>query len=58
MPQENMDYHSQHSCISYGYFLFFFAGEKGRLAFEKMDKICCELREAMYQEAEIEITIF
>ncbi|XP_032074173.1 RIPOR family member 3 [Thamnophis elegans] len=33
-------------------------GEKGRLAFEKMDKICCELREAMYQEAEIEITIF
>uniref|UniRef100_A0A8C5SSK3 RIPOR family member 3 n=1 Tax=Laticauda laticaudata TaxID=8630 RepID=A0A8C5SSK3_LATLA len=33
-------------------------GERGRLAFEKMDKICCELREAMYQEAEIEITIF
>ncbi|XP_034269682.1 RIPOR family member 3 isoform X2 [Pantherophis guttatus] len=33
-------------------------GEKGRLAFEKMDKICCELREAIYQEAEIEITIF
>ncbi|XP_070600726.1 RIPOR family member 3 isoform X2 [Erythrolamprus reginae] len=33
-------------------------GEKGRLAFEKMDKICCEVREAMYQEADIEITIF
>ncbi|XP_063153126.1 RIPOR family member 3 [Candoia aspera] len=33
-------------------------GEKGRLAFEKMDKICCELREAMYQEAEVEITVF
>ncbi|XP_061487263.1 RIPOR family member 3 isoform X2 [Rhineura floridana] len=33
-------------------------GEKGRLAFEKMDKICCELRETMYQEAEIEITVF
>ncbi|KAM3839763.1 RIPOR family member 3 [Vipera latastei] len=33
-------------------------GEKGRLAFEKMDKICCDLREAMYQEADIEITIF
>ncbi|KAL7985571.1 hypothetical protein Chor_004141 [Crotalus horridus] len=32
--------------------------EKGRLAFEKMDKICCDLREAMYQEADIEITIF
>uniref|UniRef100_A0A8D2KSV4 RIPOR family member 3 n=1 Tax=Varanus komodoensis TaxID=61221 RepID=A0A8D2KSV4_VARKO len=33
-------------------------GEKGRLAFEKMDKICCELRDTMYQEAEIEITVF
>ncbi|XP_063002329.1 RIPOR family member 3 isoform X2 [Elgaria multicarinata webbii] len=33
-------------------------GEKGRLAFEKMDKICCELRDTMHQEAEIEITIF
>ncbi|CAI5778274.1 RIPOR family member 3 isoform X1 [Podarcis lilfordi] len=33
-------------------------GDKGRLAFEKMDKICCELRDTMYQEAEIEITVF
>ncbi|XP_042318110.1 RIPOR family member 3 isoform X2 [Sceloporus undulatus] len=33
-------------------------GEKGRLAFEKMDKICCELRDTMYQEGEIEITVF
>uniref|UniRef100_K7GDD1 RIPOR family member 3 n=1 Tax=Pelodiscus sinensis TaxID=13735 RepID=K7GDD1_PELSI len=33
-------------------------GEKGRLAFEKMDRVCCELRETVYQEAEIEITIF
>ncbi|XP_020635162.3 RIPOR family member 3 isoform X1 [Pogona vitticeps] len=33
-------------------------GEKGRLAFEKMDKICCELRDIMDQEAEIEITVF
>ncbi|NXG42932.1 RIPR3 protein, partial [Psilopogon haemacephalus] len=32
-------------------------GEKGRQAFEKMDRICCELRETV-QEAEIEITIF
>ncbi|XP_009996963.1 PREDICTED: protein FAM65C [Chaetura pelagica] len=32
-------------------------GEKGRQAFEKMDKICCELRETV-QEAEIEITVF
>ncbi|XP_060628101.2 RIPOR family member 3 [Anolis sagrei] len=33
-------------------------GEKGRLAFEKMDKICCELRDTMYLETEIEITVF
>uniref|UniRef100_A0A8C3RQQ5 RIPOR family member 3 n=1 Tax=Chelydra serpentina TaxID=8475 RepID=A0A8C3RQQ5_CHESE len=33
-------------------------GEKGRLAFEKMDRVCCELRDTVYQEAEIEITIF
>ncbi|XP_061865444.1 RIPOR family member 3 isoform X2 [Colius striatus] len=33
-------------------------GEKGRQAFEKMDKICCELRETVQQEAEIEITVF
>ncbi|XP_053901271.1 RIPOR family member 3 [Malaclemys terrapin pileata] len=33
-------------------------GEKGRLAFEKMDRVCCELRGSVYQEAEIEITIF
>ncbi|NXR10202.1 RIPR3 protein, partial [Semnornis frantzii] len=32
-------------------------GDKGRQAFEKMDRICCELRETA-QEAEIEITIF
>ncbi|XP_010130326.1 PREDICTED: protein FAM65C [Buceros rhinoceros silvestris] len=32
-------------------------GEKGRQAFEKMDRICCELRESV-QEAEIEITVF
>ncbi|KAJ6626771.1 hypothetical protein lerEdw1_014746 [Lerista edwardsae] len=32
-------------------------GEKGRLAFEKMDRICCELQETMYQEAEFEITV-
>ncbi|KAF1503843.1 RIPOR family member 3, partial [Megadyptes antipodes antipodes] len=33
-------------------------GEKGRQAFEKMDRICCELRETVQQEAEIEITVF
>uniref|UniRef100_A0A8B9NXL0 RIPOR family member 3 n=1 Tax=Apteryx owenii TaxID=8824 RepID=A0A8B9NXL0_APTOW len=33
-------------------------GEKGRQAFEKMDRICCELRETVHQEAEIEITVF
>uniref|UniRef100_A0A8C9FJA9 FAM65 N-terminal domain-containing protein n=1 Tax=Pavo cristatus TaxID=9049 RepID=A0A8C9FJA9_PAVCR len=33
-------------------------GEKGRQAFEKMDRICCELRDAVQQEAEIEITVF
>ncbi|XP_062445200.1 RIPOR family member 3 isoform X2 [Rhea pennata] len=33
-------------------------GEKGRQAFEKMDKICCELRDTVNQEAEIEITVF
>nr|XP_009513173.1 PREDICTED: protein FAM65C [Phalacrocorax carbo] len=33
-------------------------GERGRQAFEKMDRICCELRETVQQEAEIEITVF
>ncbi|XP_021272352.1 protein FAM65C isoform X3 [Numida meleagris] len=33
-------------------------GEKGRQAFEKMDRICCELRDTVQQEAEIEITVF
>ncbi|XP_027607662.1 RIPOR family member 3 [Pipra filicauda] len=33
-------------------------GEKGRQAFEKMDRICCELRETAQHEAEIEITVF
>ncbi|KAK2529031.1 Fam65c [Columba livia] len=33
-------------------------GDKGRQAFEKMDRICCELRETVQQEAEIEITVF
>ncbi|NXA47515.1 RIPR3 protein, partial [Nothocercus julius] len=33
-------------------------GEKGRQAFEKMDRICCELRDTVHQEAEIEITVF
>ncbi|XP_057385465.1 RIPOR family member 3 isoform X4 [Balaenoptera acutorostrata] len=34
-------------------------GEKGRLAFEKMDKLCSEQRdEAFGQEADVEITIF
>ncbi|XP_029771831.1 RIPOR family member 3 isoform X2 [Suricata suricatta] len=34
-------------------------GEKGRLAFEKMDKLCLEPREeAFCQEADIEITVF
>ncbi|XP_077191726.1 RIPOR family member 3 isoform X2 [Paroedura picta] len=33
-------------------------GEKGRLAFEKMDKICCELRDTIYHDADIEITVF
>ncbi|XP_077729687.1 RIPOR family member 3 isoform X1 [Canis aureus] len=34
-------------------------GEKGRLAFEKMDKLCLEQREeAFCQEADVEITIF
>ncbi|XP_028926867.1 RIPOR family member 3 isoform X1 [Ornithorhynchus anatinus] len=33
-------------------------GEKGRSAFEKMDRICCEMRETLRQEADIEITIF
>ncbi|XP_053937520.1 RIPOR family member 3 isoform X2 [Cuculus canorus] len=32
-------------------------GEKGRQAFEKMDRICCELRGTI-QEADIEITVF
>ncbi|XP_037667443.1 RIPOR family member 3 isoform X2 [Choloepus didactylus] len=35
-------------------------GEKGRLAFEKMDKICSEQREAaaLCQEPDVEITVF
>uniref|UniRef100_A0A8C3VVJ3 RIPOR family member 3 n=1 Tax=Catagonus wagneri TaxID=51154 RepID=A0A8C3VVJ3_9CETA len=34
-------------------------GEKGRLAFEKMDKLCSEQREEGFgQEADIEITVF
>ncbi|KAK2491160.1 hypothetical protein MC885_011885 [Smutsia gigantea] len=34
-------------------------GEKGRLAFEKMDKLCSEQREGGFcQEADVEITIF
>ncbi|XP_059753131.1 RIPOR family member 3 isoform X1 [Balaenoptera ricei] len=34
-------------------------GEKGRLAFEKMDKLCSEQRdEAFGQEADVEITVF
>ncbi|XP_049637322.1 RIPOR family member 3 [Suncus etruscus] len=34
-------------------------GEKGRLAFEKMDRICSEQREAaLSQEPDIEITVF
>ncbi|KAM8775395.1 RIPOR family member 3 isoform 2-T2 [Rhynchonycteris naso] len=34
-------------------------GEKGRFAFEKMDKLCSEQREeALCQEADVEITIF
>ncbi|XP_036607494.1 RIPOR family member 3 [Trichosurus vulpecula] len=33
-------------------------GEKGRLAFEKMDRICSEVRENLCQEADIEITVF
>ncbi|XP_027758403.1 RIPOR family member 3 isoform X1 [Empidonax traillii] len=33
-------------------------GEKGRQAFETMDRICCELRETAQHEAEIEITVF
>ena len=35
------------------------SGEKGRLAFEKMDRLCSEQREAAFgQEADVEITIF
>uniref|UniRef100_A0A4X1UGY4 FAM65 N-terminal domain-containing protein n=1 Tax=Sus scrofa TaxID=9823 RepID=A0A4X1UGY4_PIG len=34
-------------------------GEKGRLAFEKMDKLCSEQREGGFgQEADVEITVF
>ncbi|XP_008564138.1 PREDICTED: protein FAM65C [Galeopterus variegatus] len=33
-------------------------GEKGRLAFEKMDKLCSEQREVFCQEADVEITVF
>lgn len=33
-------------------------GDQGRQAFEKMDRICCELRDTVQQEAEIEITVF
>lgn len=35
------------------------SGEKGRLAFERMDKLYLEQREeAFCQEADVEITIF
>lgn len=35
------------------------AGEKGRLAFEKMDKLYSEQREAAFgQDADVEITVF
>ncbi|XP_004687536.1 PREDICTED: protein FAM65C [Condylura cristata] len=33
-------------------------GEKGRLAFEKMDKLCSEQREAFCPEPDVEITVF
>uniref|UniRef100_H3ACN8 RIPOR family member 3 n=1 Tax=Latimeria chalumnae TaxID=7897 RepID=H3ACN8_LATCH len=33
-------------------------GVKGRLAFEKMDKICRELQDSLCQDADAEITIF
>lgn len=34
-------------------------GEKGRLAFEKMDRLCSEQRDVAFgQEADVEITIF
>jgi len=44
--------------LSVGCVFSFSIGEKGRQAFEKMDRICCELRETVQQEAEIEITVF
>lgn len=35
------------------------SGEKGHLAFEKMNKLCSEQREGGFcQEADVEITIF
>lgn len=35
------------------------AGEKGRLAFEKMDRLYSEHREVAFgQEADVEITVF
>lgn len=34
------------------------SGEKGRLAFEKMDKLRLEQRDGFGQEAEVEITVF
>jgi hypothetical protein len=37
---------------------FSVSGEKGRLAFEKMDKHHSEQREVFCQEADVEITIF
>ncbi|XP_054111436.2 RIPOR family member 3 isoform X6 [Callithrix jacchus] len=33
-------------------------GEKGRLAFERMDTLCSEQREVFGQEADVEITVF
>ncbi|XP_012517903.1 PREDICTED: protein FAM65C isoform X2 [Propithecus coquereli] len=33
-------------------------GEKGHLAFERMDKLCSEQRDVFCQEADVEITIF
>lgn len=38
---------------------FHVSGEKGRFAFEKMDKFCSEQREDDFcQEADVEITVF
>lgn len=34
------------------------SGEKGRFAFEKMDKLCSEQTDDFCQEADVEITVF